>query len=302
MAAFTLQQLEVFFAIAENRSVSGASRQLFISQSSLSKTLNRLEENLDIHLFDRNATGVVLTQEGSVLYHRLKTAYQMMNRAIEDARFAQAGNIRTLHVGIHASCERSKEFESVWNVLDAFEKANHSISVDEVLLEYEELNSKLLTGQLDAIITHSFTLPTAQPLDLCKLKLLRFSIAMAANHPLAAKEPIDLKELNGEVFYYVNHDGTTQEAEFCRQTLHTAGIAEPVVVPMPNIRSAAKAVVRGRGMMLTCHSHGYSSEEIRLFSATNPRVPPYLVCACLAEPQKPELVSFMSYMSSADFD
>ena len=302
MAAFTLQQLEAFFAIAENRSVSGAARQIFISQSSLSKTLSRLEENLGVQLFDRSASGVVLTPEGSMLFQRLKAAYQMMNRAIEDARFAQSGKTRSLRLGIHASCERSKEFQSIWSALDEYESAFPSVQVSENLLEYGELRSKLLTGELDAIITHSFTLTNQQALEIYRLQPLRFSVAMAAGHPLASEDPLDFTKLNGMTFFYIAMDGSAQEAEAARQRMHTAGILEPVVAPMPNIRSAAKAVVRGKGMMLTCHSHGFDTDEIHLVHAVDPPVSPYLVCAALAEPHKPELREFIKHLTAAKFE
>lgn len=298
MAVFTLQQLEAFFAIAESRSVSGAARQSFISQSSLSKTLSRLEENLGVQLFDRSASGVVLTPEGALLYQRLKAAYQMMNRAIEDARYTQSGKTRNLRVGIHASCERSREFTSIWDALDEYEAAYPSVQVSETLLEYDELTAKLLAGELDAIITHSFTLSALPSLAVYRLQSLRFYVAMSAGHPLAAEEPLDFAKLNGQTFFYITRNGNAQEAESARQRLHTAGILEPVIAPMPNIRSAAKAVVRGKGMMLTCHSHGFDSDEIHLIKTADPPMHPYLVCACLEKPYKPELLDFIRHLTA----
>lgn len=58
-------QLEYFVAIAEQGSFTEASYELSISQSSLSKQINKLEEELNVKLFVRGRRQLMLTDAGT---------------------------------------------------------------------------------------------------------------------------------------------------------------------------------------------------------------------------------------------
>ena len=59
-----ISSLEYFIAIAESRSINEASKKLFIAQSSLTKSLRLLEEELGVQLFNRSTAGISLTETG----------------------------------------------------------------------------------------------------------------------------------------------------------------------------------------------------------------------------------------------
>lgn len=67
--------LEYFIAAAESGSFNAAARRSFVSQSSLTKALKSLENELGSQLFYRSSTGVHLTPEGEAI---LPEAYQML--------------------------------------------------------------------------------------------------------------------------------------------------------------------------------------------------------------------------------
>lgn len=59
-----ISSLEYFIAIAESRSINEASKKLFIAQSSLTKSLRLLEEELGVQRFNRSTAGISLTEAG----------------------------------------------------------------------------------------------------------------------------------------------------------------------------------------------------------------------------------------------
>ncbi len=65
----------VFYIVAEYGNISKAAKKLFVSQPAVTKSIKNLEENLGIKLFNRNSKGVLLTEEGKVLYEYVKNAY-----------------------------------------------------------------------------------------------------------------------------------------------------------------------------------------------------------------------------------
>ena len=62
-----LRQLKYFLKVAETLNFSSASKELFITQSTLSQQIIQLERELDQKLFQRNSHEVMLTEAGHTL-------------------------------------------------------------------------------------------------------------------------------------------------------------------------------------------------------------------------------------------
>lgn len=60
----TLTQLRYVIAVAESKSMNEASKQLFVSQPSLSSAIKELEAETGVEIFRRSNKGVVITPEG----------------------------------------------------------------------------------------------------------------------------------------------------------------------------------------------------------------------------------------------
>ena len=62
-----LRQLRFFLKVSETLNFSEASKQLYITQSTLTQTIKQLETELGVVLFDRNSHEVHLTEAGKEL-------------------------------------------------------------------------------------------------------------------------------------------------------------------------------------------------------------------------------------------
>ena len=65
-----IHHLKVFLAVYKNRSFTKASRQLYISQPTISEHIKNLEAELNVRLFDRMGRTILPTKEADVLYPR----------------------------------------------------------------------------------------------------------------------------------------------------------------------------------------------------------------------------------------
>ena len=70
-------KLKIFHTVAEAGSFTNASTILNLSQSAISRQIQYLEQDLKIHLFERHARGLVLTNNGEYLY---KTANEVISK------------------------------------------------------------------------------------------------------------------------------------------------------------------------------------------------------------------------------
>lgn len=62
-----LEQLRVFAAVADEGSFTGTARRLYISHSTVSRTVTALEEELGVRLVERDNRFIALTKAGETL-------------------------------------------------------------------------------------------------------------------------------------------------------------------------------------------------------------------------------------------
>ena len=73
-----LSQYRIFFEVAKAGSISKAAKILYISQPAISKSILRLEESLELHLFVRTSKGVRLTSEGQIFYEHFPSSVEVL--------------------------------------------------------------------------------------------------------------------------------------------------------------------------------------------------------------------------------
>ncbi|MCR9213800.1 MAG: LysR family transcriptional regulator [Proteobacteria bacterium] len=109
-------KLRIFHAVAEAGSFTHAGEALHLSQSAVSRQISALEESLKVALFHRHARGLLLTEQGELLYktaHDVFAKLAMTEAQLMDTREKPSGEIRvTATVGLGANwlTPRIREF------------------------------------------------------------------------------------------------------------------------------------------------------------------------------------------------
>ncbi len=94
-----IHQLRVFCSVYKNRSFSKASRELFLSQPTVSDHIKSLEEALDSRLFDRLGRSIAPTKESAILYPRAVELIEKLDAIRSDLRLERAEPSGELLVG-----------------------------------------------------------------------------------------------------------------------------------------------------------------------------------------------------------
>ena len=92
-----LADLMAFLAVAQERSFTRAAARLGVSQSSLSATVRRLEDRLDLRLLTRTTRSVMPTEAGLQLAETLGQAYENIENRLanlNELRHRPAGTLR----------------------------------------------------------------------------------------------------------------------------------------------------------------------------------------------------------------
>ena len=144
-----LRQLRYFVEVGRLGSFSQASKSLFITQSTISQQIQKLEEELGVELLTRDTRHVTLSDFGEQFY---PCAVQVLEEAragaerIQDVKALQVG---TLSVGATYSFGPLLK----QTVLDFYARFPH-IRLNLVITSQEELRQMLLDRALDVALTY----------------------------------------------------------------------------------------------------------------------------------------------------
>jgi DNA-binding transcriptional LysR family regulator len=124
-------KLRVFHAVADAGSLTHAGEQLGLSQSAISRQIRALEEQLQCTLFHRHARGLLLTEQGELLYEATLTMTKRLNAAaarIRDSKDEVYGDLRVT---------ATAGFGTIWLVprLHRLFEAHPNLSVNLILTE-----------------------------------------------------------------------------------------------------------------------------------------------------------------------
>ena len=78
MNDLNMNSLKIFLEVANSNSFLEASNKLYVSQLAISKSMSKLEEDLNVTLFYRANKGISLTPSGEILYNYLKKAEDLL--------------------------------------------------------------------------------------------------------------------------------------------------------------------------------------------------------------------------------
>jgi len=144
-----LRQLKYFVEVARLKSYSLASKSLFITQSTISQQISKLEEELGVELLTRDTRHVALSDYGEQFY---PCALQVL----EDARAGadRIRDVKNIHVGT-LSVGSTYAFGPLLKqtVLD-FYRQYPKIRLNIIITSKEQLLQKLLDHELDLALTY----------------------------------------------------------------------------------------------------------------------------------------------------
>jgi DNA-binding transcriptional LysR family regulator len=109
-------KLKVFHAAAEAGSFTHAGERLGLSQSAVSRQVSALESELSVSLFHRHARGLILTEQGELLYRTAHDVFMKLEAArtkLTDSRERPNGELKvstTQGIGVHWLTPRLGEF------------------------------------------------------------------------------------------------------------------------------------------------------------------------------------------------
>lgn len=226
-------------AIAEEGTVTAASRRLHLTQSALSHQLKDIEERLGLPLFLRLGRKMILTTAGEKLLASARSVLDEVRR-VEEEIARLAGNVEGL---LRIATECYTAYYWLPSVLDGFRKKHPGVQVRIVAEATGNPIEALLQGKLDlAIVTSKVKDHRLRSTRLFEDELV---VVVSADHPLASRRAVRPSDFASETLLVYS---SFEDSLLNRSVLAPAGIRPRSVSQVQLTEAVLSMVQAGLGI------------------------------------------------------
>ncbi len=190
MRNLTLRQFRYFIAVAESNSVASAARMVSIAQSAITKSIQELEDELGVRLFERTTKGMLLTPEGN----RFLVSARKVLSAVADATSLQKDTVKALDGELAIGVSSLVAGYYLSELIARFRRSCPNVHLRLIEERPEFLEHLLINGEIDVAIMLSSMLEDRQALASETLLRSPNQVWVSSNHPLSGKEELTLAE------------------------------------------------------------------------------------------------------------
>ncbi len=237
-----LRQLEVFYAIMQAGTVSGAARLLHVSQPNVTRVLAHTEQQLGFALFERVKGRLVPTQEAKALLPEAEKVYQQLGQFRSLTNKVKQG---TQHLRVGAPPVLAAHLLAPTVALLSKE---HGISFELLTANRDELCSGLLKHELDVAIAFGEETPPA----LMGHVLLKENLALIApkSAAISAEKTVILEELISHDLPIIGLDSRDPLGLLLHQTLSARDEHYQHAITVRSYSAAAELVKHQAGFAI----------------------------------------------------
>lgn len=237
-----LRQLEVFYAIMQAGTVSGAARLLHVSQPNVTRVLAHTEQQLSFALFERVKGRLVPTQEAKALLPEAEKVYQQLGQFRSLTNKVKQG---TQHLRVGAPPVLAAHLLAPTVALLSKE---HGISFELLTANRDELCSGLLKHELDVAIAFGEETPPA----IMGHVLLKENLALIAPKSAAipAEKVVILEELISHDLPIIGLDSRDPLGLLLHQTLSARDEHYQHAITVRSYSAAAELVKHQAGFAI----------------------------------------------------
>lgn len=233
-----LLQLRYFCTAARLENISHAAQHHNIPQPAMSKTISKLEKELDTQLFLRQKNRIHLTGSGQQFYEQVSGALRQLDEAV--GQLKQTPNIQAAHLNLLVTALRVRTAEMLSQFRASYPNVTFTVS--------STMESGARVEAYDLCISDQ---PPSSEYD-CSIPLVERQVdlyaAMSPNHPLAHRQLLQLEELKDEPTISNSTSPLQQPVgELCRRY----GFAPKVVVACDDLQCLQRYIRSGTGIAIT---------------------------------------------------
>ena len=281
-----LRQLEYFRAIVDSGTISGAARELHMTQPPLSYQMKMLEAELQVSLFLRGTKKITLTEAGKTLYEQ--AGKLLMMSELTKREVVKSGQEATLHIGMTPSTV-SMMSDYLIRFAEKYPQVHFDIHEGSTFILKEQLENQ----QIDLT-----TLRTPVVLNGCETRLLAKEKLMAMANPecqmLQGCASITLSQLAKQPLI-LSH----RYQKYASSAFEQAGLVCDFYCTCEDARTALTMAEKGLGVAILPDSMLQFSDKMKGCSISDADLSTEILLAWKKGRQSDEVREFLKFWDDA---
>ena len=234
-----IELVRAFLVIAGEQSLNRAAQRLHVAQSTLTRRLQTLEQQVGGTLFERAPSGVALTAAGHVLADAMRPVLGEFDAAVETARRAARGQSARLRIG-YLMCVAA---DYLHPALAALRERHPEVKVRLQDLSPGEQIDALRRGEIELAIFGGAGAPARCDFHLRRLRHVPVLVALPAGHPLATREAVRMADLRNVPFIGADERDLPGFNAWLRSLARRAGFRPRILLDSESLTHGLAAVV-----------------------------------------------------------
>ncbi|MGI6069188.1 MAG: LysR substrate-binding domain-containing protein [Blautia sp.] len=183
-----------FISTAENLSFTRAAAEQNVTQTAISLSISKMEEELGFQLFIRNKRSVQLTEAGKDFYENIVNVVKEYEEAVEHGRLTADGKVGEIRLGVPDFLIGA----SIKQALHNFQQNYPKISIKTKIIPPHKGIQAIENHEIDALIGFPQEFEGHSSLEYRIFRKDKLIVAMAPDHPLAACDALTLEQISGQ--------------------------------------------------------------------------------------------------------
>ncbi|WP_047154145.1 LysR family transcriptional regulator [Aneurinibacillus tyrosinisolvens] len=256
-------QLEYFRKLTKVQNFTKAADELALTQSALSRSIARLEEELGVPLFERKIRGVILNRYGEAFLKHVNRAMMEMTLAKQELQDMVDPFRGTISLAFIYTLGKS----FVPDLISAFREQYPGIQFQLTQDATRKIVNQLESGEIDL----GFCSPNEEMENISTVPVINEELFLIVpkDHHLADKKEVDLSEVAHEPFVHYKHETGLREVidKLCRR----AGFQPEVYFEGSEDTMIAGLVAANFGVALIPFLPGLDMTKISLLHIREPQ-------------------------------
>jgi len=282
MKYINFSQLRSFHAVAQTESITLASKLLNISQPTITKQIQLLEEFYSILVINRHARGVTLTELGEKLFVITSNLFELEEEAI---------NLFSSNLNIHKGTIVTGTSGTYYiiKLIKEFKKRHPGIQLKIISTNSNDILDKIYNFQIDIGVIAKPLLKNFKS-DIYSVPYLKQGIVVIVgkNNKLYSRDSINLKDLNGCDF--INREMGSETRRVFEESLKEKKINLNTIMEVDRT-TMVQAVKENIGIGIISEPEFYDYKDIKKIHINDAKIFTQAYLICLKKKKKDNLIN-----------
>lgn len=240
-------QVKCFLEVARCLNFTKAAKNLFISQSNISRQIASFEEELGLALFDRNTKGVKLTVQGQMMAETLSEMVTEWEMVLTRAK----NSVKKFNGCITVGCQQHIKCNSYLSqVLSGFREIRPEIQIIKERCTQKKLLEGLKNDYYDAILIADHDVKSLQDVERQTLFYSRVGIVVHKSHPLFYKKKVSLIDFKDSVFLRYQSTDIKKADDYLYNICNYFGFDPKIAAEFDDFEEFLFSIEMGEGISL----------------------------------------------------